>query len=142
MRLYTGAGLSILDFFSDLAMIYRYMTTSGQEYYAKSLAILVGLSLFVQTVLAWSNTRRGPTRTMLKELLIVLTGIAPGIHAMRVANGTEKSEHSSMDREDELTFARCIEMVLESIPGARRALALSCAKRIGVHSSKRQEAQS
>jgi hypothetical protein len=105
-------------------MIYRYWTTEERGT-AMSLAIMVGLSLSVQLLVVWGQNRKGPRSVMLKEMLIVLSGIAPGVHAMRVANGSEKSEHAPMEPEMELTFTRSIEMVLESIPGecARRGVA-------------------
>ena len=121
MRLYTGAGLSTMDLISDVYMIYTYATT-GQQGTALSLAIMVGLCLFIQTLVVWGETRKGPRSLMFKEMLIVLSGIAPGIHAMRVARGAEKSEYAAMDPELELTFTRGIEMVLESIPGTRASI--------------------
>ena len=116
MRLYTGAGLSTLDLLSDLYMIYTYATT-GQRGTAQSLGIMVGLCIGVQLWTVFNNTYKGPRRVMLKEMLIVLSGIAPGIHAMRVANGANQSEHAAMNPEIELVFVRCIEMVFESVPG-------------------------
>jgi hypothetical protein len=75
MRLYTGAGLSILDLLSDVYMIYTYATT-GNPGTALSLAIMVGLCLLLQLFTVYTNTRRGPKLTMLKEMLIVLSGTA------------------------------------------------------------------
>ena len=118
MRLYMGAGLSTLDLLSDVYMIYTYATT-GQQGTAMSLAIMVGIGLFVQVLVVWAQNRKGPRIKTAKEVLVVLTGLAPGIHAMRVARGTEKSEHAAIDPELELTFTRSIEMVFESIPGER-----------------------
>lgn len=37
---------------------------------------------------------------------------------MRVANGTEQSEHESMDADALLTATRCVEMCFESCPGS------------------------
>jgi hypothetical protein len=51
-------------------------------------------------------------------MLIVMIGIAPGIHAMRVANGADQNEHSTISPDAELTLTRCLEMVCESIPGS------------------------
>jgi hypothetical protein len=107
-----------MDLLSDLYMIYTYATT-GQQGTALSLAIMVGLCLSVQALVVWGQTRRGPRSLVLKEMLVVISGIAPGVHAMRVARGAEKSEYAAMDPELELTFTRGIEMVLESIPGKR-----------------------
>jgi hypothetical protein len=115
-RLYSGASLSMLDLSSDLYMMYTYATT-GQKATAHSLAVMVGLCLLGQLILAWMQTRKGKRLVMLKEMLIVLSGIAPGIHAMRVANGHEKAHHALVSPDIELTCARCFEMVCESIPG-------------------------
>jgi hypothetical protein len=54
---------------------------------------------------------------MLKEMLIVLSGMKPGIDAMRVADGNEQAEHAAIDPDMELTFTRGLEIVCESIPG-------------------------
>jgi hypothetical protein len=117
MRLYTGAGLSTLDLLSDLYMIYTYATT-GQKGTALSLAIMVGLCLLGQLLMVLGQTYKAPRRVMIKEMLIVLTGIAPGIHAMRVANGADRDEHAKIDHEMVLTCTRGLEIALESLPGS------------------------
>jgi hypothetical protein len=117
MRLYTGAGLSTIDLLSDLYMIYTYATTN-QRGAALSLATMVGLCLLGQVWVCWMQTRKGPRRVMLKEMLVVVSGLAPGIHAMRVANGAEQSEFATINPEMELIVARCFEMACESVPGS------------------------
>jgi hypothetical protein len=117
MRLYTGAGLSMLDLLSDLYMIYTYKMT-GQTGTALGLASMVGLCIFWQLFVVILNNKKAPRRVALRETLIVLTGIAPGIHAMRVGNGAQQSEFAAMDPEMELIATRSFEMVFESIPGA------------------------
>jgi hypothetical protein len=113
----TGAGLSTLDLFSDLYMIFTYATT-GQQGTALSLGIMVGMCLLMQLFLVWVQTHKGPKRVMIKEMLIVLTGVAPGVHAMRVANGAEKDAIAKISPEWELTVTRCFEVACESAPGA------------------------
>jgi hypothetical protein len=76
MRLYTGAGLSTLDLISDLYMIYTYATTPGQEGTAASLAIMVGLCMTIQMFVTWVQAHKGPKLVMLKEMLLVLSGLA------------------------------------------------------------------
>jgi hypothetical protein len=117
MRLYTGAGLSTMDLLTDVYMIYTYSTT-GQQGTALSLAIMVGLCLLGQLLFVWSNTRKGPRRVMLKEMLVMLSGLAPGIHAMRVANGSERREGANVSAEMELTVSRGMEMSCEAVPGS------------------------
>ncbi|GMI27225.1 hypothetical protein TeGR_g1033, partial [Tetraparma gracilis] len=122
MRLYTGAGLSTMDLFTDLYMIYTYATT-GQQGTAKSLGIMVGVCLLGQQFVVWFQTRKGPRRVMLKEMLIVLSGMKPGVDAKRVAGGNEKGEHAAVDPDLELTYTRCMELFCESIPGTLLQLA-------------------
>jgi hypothetical protein len=117
MRLYMGAGLSTMDMLSDMYMIYQYATT-GQQGTALSLAIMVGLCLLGQLLLVFLSKRKAPKRTLIKEILIVLSGIAPGIHAMRVANGAEQEEHAAVAPELELVITRGFEMACESVPGS------------------------
>ncbi|GMI21435.1 hypothetical protein TeGR_g6424 [Tetraparma gracilis] len=116
MRLYTGAGLSTMDLLSDMFMIYTYATTE-QQGTALSLAIMVGMCLLGQLFLVWVQAHKGPRRTMLKEMLIVLGGMKPGIDAMRVAGGNERAEHAAVNPDMELTVTRAFELVCESIPG-------------------------
>jgi hypothetical protein len=116
-RLYTGAGLSTLDLFTDLFMIYRYMTT-GQQGTATSLAIMVGLCMLGQLLITFIQSRKSPTSVLLKEMLIVLTGVAPGVHAMRVTNAQEQAEHAVLSSDGMLGAMRAYEMVFESIPGS------------------------
>jgi hypothetical protein len=117
MRLYTGAGLSTMDLFSDVYMIYTYATT-GQQGSALSLAIMVGLCLLSQLFLVWLQTRQGPTRVMLKEMLIVLSGMKPGIDAKRVADGNEQTENAAITPDMELAMTRGFEMAMEAVPGS------------------------
>jgi hypothetical protein len=117
MRLYTGAGLSTMDLLSDVYMIYTYATT-GQQGTATSLAIMVGLCLLAQFFLVWVQAHKGPRRVMLKEMLIVLSGMKPGWDAARVANGAEQSEHAAMNPVIELTATRGFEMAMEAVPGS------------------------
>jgi hypothetical protein len=112
-----GASLSTMDLLSDLYMIYTYATT-GKEGTALSLATMVGLCLFWQLVLVFSQTVKGGRKVMLKEMLIVISGLKPGWEAMKVANNSEQPAHANMSPESELTFTKCTEMCFESVPGS------------------------
>ena len=79
---------------------------------------MVGLCLLLQLILVWFQNHKGPKRVMLKEMLIVLTGMKPGWDAMHVANGAEQRAYASMAPDLELTFTRCVEMCFESVPGS------------------------
>jgi hypothetical protein len=118
MRLYTGASLSTIDLLSDVYMIYYYATTDGQHGTALGLAIMVGLCLLGQLSLVWVQTHKRSRRVMIREMIIVLSGMKPGIDAKRVADGNEHAEHAAFSPDVELTGTRCFELVCESIPGA------------------------
>ncbi|GMI22558.1 hypothetical protein TeGR_g10182 [Tetraparma gracilis] len=117
LRLYAGAGLSTLDLITDLYMIYTYATTDKPGT-ALSLGIMVGLCLLFQLLVVWTQARKGPTLVMLKEMLIVLSGMKPGWDAVNVANGAERSSYALVDPSTELVYTRCIEMCFESVPGS------------------------
>jgi hypothetical protein len=119
-RLYVGAGLSMMDLGTDIFMIYTYWI-SGQEKSALSLAIMVGLCILLQVAAVVANTKNDPSLGVkVREVLIVLSGVAPGIHAMRVGRGEEKKDHRVLDPEMELTITRGLELGVESIPGTRK----------------------
>ena len=102
MRLFIGAGLSIVDMITDVSMIIKYMNTTGEEVYGKALAVMVGLCLFWQLLNTWVNTRKGPRREMGKEMLIVLSALKPGVDAYRVASGYEQPAYAAYAPEAEL----------------------------------------
>jgi hypothetical protein len=119
MRLYVGAGLSTMDLLSDLFMIYTYASTPGQQGTALSLAIMVGLCITGQLLFVYGNHgKAGDKRVLLKEMLIVLTGLAPGIHAMRVAGGGGEDEGAGVRSDLALTVTRMFELACESVPGS------------------------
>jgi hypothetical protein len=105
-----------MDLLSDLYMIYTYATTE-QQGTALSLAVMVGLCLLGQLFLVWVQARKGPRLVMLREMLIVLSGLKPGVDAKRVADGNKQAEHAAVNPDMELTCTRCFELVCESIPG-------------------------
>ncbi|GMI32456.1 hypothetical protein TeGR_g7304 [Tetraparma gracilis] len=117
LKVFVTGGLSAVDLISDLYMIYTYATTPGQQGTALSLAIMVVLCLLFQLVLVHLQHHRGPRHTMIKEMLIALSGTKPGVDAWRVAKGVEKTITQSFSPEVELVGTKVIEMFCESIPG-------------------------
>ncbi|GMI35292.1 hypothetical protein TeGR_g2861 [Tetraparma gracilis] len=121
LRLYTGAGLSMLDLITDLYMIYFYATT-GQQKTALSLAIMVSVCLGVQIAIVCMDLRKSPRLVVLREILLVLSGVKPGIDAMRVASKIEL-EHATLESLTSLTIAKGVEIATEAIPGTVLQLA-------------------
>jgi hypothetical protein len=105
-RLYVGAGLSFLDMVTDVAMINQYMNTEGEEGYGRALLAMVALCLFFQLVVVWLQAHNGPKKEMVKELLIVLSALKPGVDAYRVARGQEQAAYAMVNPETELGKSR------------------------------------
>jgi hypothetical protein len=101
-RLYTGAGLSIMDLFTDTSMINQYMNTPGQEEYGYALMAMVGGCLLSQLLVVGMNNRKGTKQQMAKEMLIVLTAVKPGVDAYRVAEGRSMPESNFLGCQEEL----------------------------------------
>ena len=106
MRLYIGAGLSFMDMVTDVSMIKQYMSTEGEEGYGTALLAMVVLCLLFQLLTVYMQTRKGPKKEMVKEMLIVLSALKPGVDAYRVARGQEQAAYAMMDSETELGKSR------------------------------------
>jgi hypothetical protein len=105
-RLYSGAGLSIMDMITDVSMSIRYLRTPGQEKYGRAVLLMVGLNLLFQFGYAWLQTRKGPKKAMAKEMLIVLSSLKPGVDAHRVASGYKQPAYATFTPEKELGEGR------------------------------------
>jgi len=105
MRLFVGAGLSMVDLASDITMVVTYMN-EVQVGNARSLLVMISTCLLSQLLVVFVQTSRGLRRVMVTEMLIVLSGIKPGVDAMRLASGAEQNEHNAFDPAVELTVTR------------------------------------
>jgi hypothetical protein len=77
MRVFIGAGLSVLDMASDINVIYLYSNTPGQQVYGTSLLCMLILCLVMQLLVVYGQNKTRPKK-LLREALIVLTGFKPG----------------------------------------------------------------
>jgi hypothetical protein len=91
VRLFLGAGISVVDQLSDFYMIGEYERT-GQHATAVALAAMVSLNLLGQLAVVWAQTHKGPKLQLVKESLVVVTATKPGLDAWRVARGVEQSK--------------------------------------------------
>lgn len=118
LRLFVGAGMNILDLVTDVTMVFTYYANPELRIYAAIMGGLVIFNILNQMLLCWLNWHKGPKKALFRELLLVLSGLAPGVYAARVANGDERSKHSKMTHMEVLSHARLCEMICEAIPGA------------------------
>jgi len=115
-RVCSGAGLSILDMATDLFVIATYMGAEETRGYGYSLFGMLAASMLLQIVLVFGQNRSKPW-VVAKEVLIVMSGMKPGVDSYRVCSGQEMEVHHAFDAQTELVITKCIEMVCESIPG-------------------------
>jgi hypothetical protein len=117
MRVFLGAGLSILDMATDVNVLLLYRRTPGQEGYGLSLMWMVIACIALQLLAVFVQYRKTSRAKLSKEILIVLTGLKPGFDAFRVAGGKEIEEGNTVDPKVELVAGKCSELLAESIPG-------------------------
>jgi hypothetical protein len=117
MRLYTGAGLSIVDVVSDVNVIMIYLNSTENAHYAWILIAMICTSLLIQVITVVGNNLKNHKK-MLKELLIVFSFLKPGIDALRVGNGAEREAHHAFNPKVELVMTKCAEIFGEAIPGS------------------------
>jgi hypothetical protein len=109
-RVFTGAGMSMLDMISDINVIVLYLGSSDTEGYAMGLLwMLVSCALLQLLVVYFQN--KGNKKNLLKEVLVVLTGLKPGklknwqLILAIVARGTGAKTLTN-------TCARCLYLLL------------------------------
>jgi hypothetical protein len=80
---------------------------------------MVILCIFFQLALVvlQNGGLNGGWRLLLKEVAIVVSGLKPGVDAMRVVQNRSRLEHNIIDAKQELVFTKMIELFCESIPG-------------------------
>jgi hypothetical protein len=78
MRVFVGAGMSVLDMASDINVIVLYSNNSDEEEYAPLLLGMIITCVTLQLFATFTQYRKKPLFRLLGELLIVLTGLKPG----------------------------------------------------------------
>ncbi|GMI30488.1 hypothetical protein TeGR_g8045 [Tetraparma gracilis] len=116
-RVITGSGLSMVDLATDINVILVYFGQPGQEGYGWMMLGMVLASMGLQLVLVLVQNGKMGWSKLLREALIVVSGLKPGVDAMRVVSNAEMNEHHVVDAKQELVGTKCAEMFCESIPG-------------------------
>jgi hypothetical protein len=95
LRLYIGAGVSMLDAVSDVNMIVVYMAKAETSGYGEGLLWMLGLCVFFQLLQVMSANWRAPWYIKVREVLYVVTFIKPGVDSHRVASGQKQEVYSN-----------------------------------------------
>ena len=100
---------------TDIFVIRDYLRI-GDTTSAHTLMAMIGLSIFVQLIIAYVQNRKKSKWVILRELLIVLSLLKPAVDAYRVATGYE-DERNSFDPLLDMGLGKSTELACESIPG-------------------------
>ena len=111
-----GAALSIGDMISDVIVIFSY-NSEGKKRAARSLATMIGLSLTIQLSIVYAQNYKKKKRILLRECLILFSGLKPAVDAYRVATGYVDIG-SNLNPLVEMASVKGTELACESIPGS------------------------
>ncbi|GMI38344.1 hypothetical protein TeGR_g7204 [Tetraparma gracilis] len=118
-RAYFGAAVSFFDVVTDSYMIHTYFTTGRAGTANALLGMLLG-NLGFQAVVVYiqaQGLKKDKVRTLLFELLTVVSFVKPGVDAFRVASGAEQLAGAALSPLTEMSWTKVGEMVFEGIPG-------------------------
>jgi hypothetical protein len=109
-RAFSGAGLSILDVFSDFYMIVRFINDDERKM-AMSILATICFNTALQVTITLTQYRKMSKRRQLKEFLMTVLMVQPGVLAFRVAAGEEKDTDLTYSPVTEMVLSRCAEIV-------------------------------
>jgi hypothetical protein len=100
-------------------MIHTFFTTGRAGTANALLGMLLGNLLFQMTIVyaQVQGLKKDKWRTLLFELLTVVSFVKPGVDAFRVASGAEQQAGAAMSPLMEMAFTKVCEMVCEGVPG-------------------------
>ena len=111
--------MSAADGLSDSYMIKTFYDM-GDTANAKGLLAMVGANLAFQVLgvyLHCQGLKKNKWKTVLFEMLTVVSFVKPCIDAYRVASGTEQLPGAALDPLKEMLFTKVGELFFEAIPG-------------------------
>jgi hypothetical protein len=119
VRAAIGAATSFSDALSDAYMVNVYRKT-GRTGTAYNLVAMVGANTIYQMIIVYMQTqgmKKNKWRTVLTEMLSVITFTKPGVDAYRVASGAESAPGAVLEPLAEMGYTKAGELVLEAVPG-------------------------
>jgi hypothetical protein len=78
---------------------------------------MLGTCILLQLLISYGQNKKKGKPRMLKDTLLVMTGLKAGVDAFRVASGAEMQENEAVDAVTELMGTKMVELFAESIPG-------------------------
>jgi len=115
-RVFLGAMVSIVDIVTDVVVAYTFWTEGRKSYFWLTVTMILVSMVLQGSLVVGQNYRRG-LKILLLELIPVVTAFKPATDAYKVASGQKMASGNFFDPLTEMTYAKCIEMFAESIPG-------------------------
>ncbi|GMI42566.1 hypothetical protein TeGR_g11948 [Tetraparma gracilis] len=115
-RVITGSGISMIDLWSDVNVVYVYFQ-EGQEGFARAMVLMISASIFVQVLICIMQKGKESWRELVKDITIVALGLKPGVDALRLLTENKQGEHAKMDAKTELVATKLAELLCEAVPG-------------------------
>ena len=92
----------------------------GDTANAKGLLAMVGANLAIQGLIVYAQCqglKKDKWRTVLFEMLTVVSFVKPGMDAYRVASGAEQLPGAAVGPLQEMIYTKGAELFFEAIPG-------------------------
>jgi len=100
---------------TDVSVIISYLD-NGDTKQAYFLIAMMSLSIVIQLLIAYIQNRKKGKWALIRELLIVLSGLKPAVDAYRVATGYD-DELNTFEPLTDMVMGKSTELACESIPG-------------------------
>jgi hypothetical protein len=117
-KLFLSTSLSYSDLFTD-TLVTKQFYDAGLVGWGNASIACVGISLFLQTWLAYSQYRKRPGTERILMLLVTMFGLGPLVEGFNVWTGnTSDKDDLLMSPENMLANMKAVEIAVESVSGA------------------------
>jgi hypothetical protein len=116
-RIYSGAGISVLDMISDIFMIIDYIG-NGLISGAAFLLCCIAFNITIQIIFVTAQNKKLGKVRIAKEAVYVILFIKPAVDAARVISGQSQEMGTVVDPLVEMMIIKICEAVTEAIPSS------------------------
>ena len=117
LRVTIGAGISMLDLFADAI---GYMGKDETRLYGWNLVWMIVATMALQCTFVIIKNKRILTRATAFDILVILTGLKPGVDSYNICSGKQIEEHHRFDPKTEQVAIKLCETALEAEEQLRR----------------------
>ena len=117
LKLIFAAALSIGDLFTDVLMVFEFLSVGEDRYAWATLACLLS-NLALVAIGTFLNNKGRSRERQIKEQVYVWMLVKPGVDAWRLASGAQDAEGQPGNAMVAYTFSKGAELFAEAIPGS------------------------